>query len=78
MDTISYDTIPEELWHQGDPPTDGSLGVLVRWESIPVAGGDTTYVYDVLRWTGSSYTDETGWPLEFTYPDTVRYIVLQP
>jgi hypothetical protein len=78
MDATTYTSIPEELWQQGEPPTKGSLGVLVRWESVPVAGGSTTYVHDVLTWSGSDWTDETGWPLEFTYPDTVRYIVLQP
>jgi hypothetical protein len=78
MDATTYESIPDELWQTGDPSTKGSLVALVRWESLPADGGDTVYVYDVLTWAGSDWSDETGWPLEFTYSDTVRYIVLNP
>ena len=78
MASISYQAIPEELWQQGDPPTKGALLALVRWESLPAEGGDTQYVYDVLDWLGGDWSDNSGWPIDFTYPDTVRYIVLKP
>lgn len=62
-----YQGIPEELWQQGDPHTEGALLALVRWESSP-----GQYVYDVLDWMGDD------WSLDFAYPDTVCYIVLKP
>lgn len=78
MEPTSYRVIPEELWQQGDPPTEGALLALVRWESLPEQGGDTQYVYAVLDWMDGDWSDDSGWCLDFTYPDTVCYIVLKP
>jgi hypothetical protein len=75
MASTTYQEIPEELWQQGTPERCRIARALVRWEELPDEGGATCYEYAICQYfRGSWYPVPGVKDLDFTYPDTIRYI----
>lgn len=74
MESTTYRGIPEELWIQGNPPTNTSPTALVRWKNV----SDESYEYSVMQWVLCNWLNYDGYAPSPTHPDTGRYIVLEP
>jgi hypothetical protein len=77
MAATIYESIPDELWQQGLPSSMST--VLLRWETLPAQDSKTYYQYAICVYFRGDWYPRPGIDaLVLEYPDTVRYIVLQP